>query len=333
MKRLDPLLPFAEATRGPGAAPLDGETRAALWLRIEARHRRSTARRRAVVTGIALACAAAVALAFSRRPPSQPPRAALPVAMAPPRVAPQPEAPTPAREDAVVTALDESARYVVVRTPTRDLVDVTLSVGGVRCEVVHREARRFTVLADGVRIVDRGTRFDVTLLERVVLVRVDEGTVEVTADAHSTLLRAGEQGRFPRASVAARSAPRATVDVSALLAEADAAMARSDLARAETLLRTVAQQHRGHPRAQAASLRLGRLLREQGRVDDAVGAFEDARVIAPGGSLVESAWSQEIATLLGAGRVDDARAAARRYAREHTEGLHLDEFRRQGLLP
>ena len=76
------------------------------------------------------------------------------------------------REDAEVTPLGDDARYAVSRDAPHDRVDVTLTAGGVRCVVAHREGRRFSVLADGVRITDRGTRFEVALVADDVRVRL-----------------------------------------------------------------------------------------------------------------------------------------------------------------
>ena len=76
-----------------------------------------------------------------------------------------------------------AATRLRVLSATDGEIRLRLERGGVVCDVVHREGRRFIVEAGGVEVEDRGTRFDVEVhpgaAEDAVAVRVERGAVEV----------------------------------------------------------------------------------------------------------------------------------------------------------
>ncbi len=344
---MDPLKAYFDAATADVDRPWPAETRDAVWREVEARAARRRQRRRVAVGALAVAVAAAVALVIHRdRAGSDDERRQVAV-VANRRVTPEPDArrvaatpdaARPLEAPAVALVAEDSvepitpaSRFELVRS-AGDSMAVTLRAGGVRCTVAHRASRRFVVIADDVRVEDRGTRFDVELDEGTVAVTVREGRVDVTAGGRVSPLTAGQRGAFPRWNARA-AAPRAGVSVDAMLAEADARMARGDDQGAISLLRDVTREHRQHPRAQAAAMRLGRLLRDEGRPLDAARAFRDARAIAPRGPHAEDAVFQEVSALLDGRRRDLAAERAGQYARERPQGLHVDAFRRQGLVP
>lgn len=343
---MDPLKAHFDAATADVDRPWPAETREAVWREVEARDARRRQRRRLAAGALAVAVAAAVALVIGRaRTVSHEDRVAV---IAPRRVTPEPDArnataphdaPRPREAPAVARVTEDSvepmtpaSRFELVRA-AGDAITVTLRAGGVRCAVAHRASRRFVVLADDVRVEDRGTRFDVELDGGTVAVAVREGRVDVSSGGRVSSLGAGERGAFPRWNARGAAAPSAGLSVDAMLSEADARMARGDDEGAITLLRGVTRDHRQHPRAQAAAMRLGRLLRDEGLPLDAARAFEDARAIAPRGPHAEDAVFQEVSALLDGRRRDLAAERAARYARERPQGLHVDAFRRQGLIP
>lgn len=344
---MDPLKAYFDAATADVDRPWPADTREAVWREVEARATRRRQRRRFAAGALAVAAAAVVALVIGRSRSRADDERGRVAVVAPPRVAPEPvrhrgavspDAARPLEGSAVARAAEDSvepttpaSRFELVRS-AGDVITVTLRAGGVRCAVAHRASRRFVVVADDVRVEDRGTRFDVELDEGTVAVTVREGRVDVASGARVSPLAAGQRGTFPRWNARA-AAPRAGGSVDAMLAEADARMARSDDQGAIALLRDVTRDHRQHPRAQAAAMRLGRLLRDEGRPLDAARAFEDARAIAPRGPHAEDAVFQEVSALLDGGRRDLAAERAGRYARERPQGLHVDAFRRQGLTP
>ena len=327
---MDPLKAYFDAARSGSDRPWSPEARDAAWREIESRASRRTSLRRAWVGALAVAAVALAVIWSGRR---HPPRLGPAPAVA---VAPRPSlsAPSVPSLDVVLEPLGAASRYELAREASPEAMTVTLRAGGVRCTVPHRETRRFVVLAGDVRVEDRGTRFDVEVTDALVLVTVREGRVDVSSNRQVVGLGAGQSGRYPLWDTRASTPPpRPVVSVDALLAQADACMERDDDACAVALLRRVVREHRQHPRAQAAAMRLGRVLRDHRHPVEAADAYATAQAIAPRGAHAEAATFQEVSSLMSAGRRDLASERARRYAAERPGGLHVEAFRRQGLLP
>jgi transmembrane sensor len=87
----------------------------------------------------------------------------------------------------------EAGAAVAVESETADRVQLALSRGVARFDVVRRPTRQFVVTIDDVRVEVIGTRFEVARREGgAVRVSVERGVVDVNADGFVKRLLAGE---------------------------------------------------------------------------------------------------------------------------------------------
>lgn len=230
------------------------------------------------------------------------------------------------------------------------LVHLVQHGGEVRYEVTPDRSRAFVVDAAGVEIRVVGTIFTVAIEGDPLRVSVDveRGLVEVDNGE-----RVAELGPGDRLSVEASAAPRdaggddlvvldadpspprhaarpAGPSADALLAEADAARARGDWAKAAAALSELVRRHASDPRAYGASFQLGKVERARGRHAAAAAAFVKCWKRDPGGALAEDARAEAAVAWHAAGREAEARAAAEGYLARHPGGTH--EGRMQSLL-
>jgi transmembrane sensor len=222
-------------------------------------------------------------------------------------------------------------------------VETTLERGQVVFDVRHREGRTFTVHAGGFDVIDRGTRFRVTVSEGRVDVSVEEGSVAIAktgAKDGPRVLGAGESwasGEEAQSAAAvpvvvtattatagspatpvsepAKSADRvgaASQNPRELLAEAQSARMAGKPRDAAAALDTLRKRFRADPRAGLAAFDLGRLrLDSLGDPAGAVDAFDDAISLAPSAAFREDAEARRVEALE---RMHDARCAASRRA-------------------
>ena len=197
---------------------------------------------------------------------------------------------------------DDASTKLALHIQQIDDVDLSLRRGGARFDIVHNEARRFTVHVDTVTVHVLGTLFSVERLEDAVVVAVEHGTVKVDGPHGSALVVDGEVLRMPLHDAAAKapiaswqSPPRTHEDViSRLFAEADSARAAFDFGRAAHALERIVAAHSADDRAAMAAFILGRLRFE--KLNDACAAqaaFAKARALAPHGPLDSDAETRE----------------------------------------
>ena len=204
-------------------------------------------------------------------------------------------------EGSVITPLDATTKLAVYAQKV-DEVELSLRRGGAHFDIVHNEARRFTVHIDTVKVHVLGTQFRVERLDDAVVVAVEHGTVKVEGPRGTSLVVDGEAVRVPlhdamaKAPIATLKAPpRAGVDViSRLFADADQARAAQDYPRAAHALERIVTAHPSDDRAPMAAFILGRLRSE--KLNDACAAqaaFAQARSLSPQGPLVSDAATRE----------------------------------------
>lgn len=255
--------------------------------------------------------------------------------------------------DRSVARLEHGAR-VDVAVQREDLVRLVQHGGQVRYEVAPDRARAFVVEAAGVEVRVVGTIFTVSISGALtddpprVAVEVERGLVEVDNGERVAELGAGDRLSLEPVTAAANgddevivldaSTPSHTSKparppapgVEALLADADAARASGNPARAAAALSELVRRYSDDPRAYGAYFQLGKVERARGRHAAAAAAFVKCWKRAPRGALAEDARAEAAVSWHAAGREKDARAAAEGYLARHPGGTH--EARMRELL-
>ncbi len=240
---------------------------------------------------------------------------------------------------AEVQALEQSPR----------LVRLAQRVGTVRYEVKPDTQRPFTVVARGVEVRVIGTVFTVAVDPEGVRVSVERGLVAVTSGTRAVELSPGENLRLSSrdlpsevsdkpvasASPVALTSPSAApagsgASPAVLMAEADAARARGDLAAAERVLGRLVAEHAGSPQATSARFSLGRIQSARGNFAGAARTFEALRQRAPSGPLAEDALAEAANAWALAGQSAQASALSTQYLARFPQGPHAERMRRLG---
>jgi transmembrane sensor len=225
--------------------------------------------------------------------------------------------------------------------------------GGARFRVVHNRQRTFQVQAGEVRVRVLGTVFSVLQLPSgQTQVLVEQGRVEIAWLGGVSELEGGEGGVFPpgdtqpaepgapaaeapsvqggrpAAPVAASAGRGGRDEAGELIAAADAARLSGHLAEALQLLRSLCDRHAADRRAPVAAFMMGRILvDDMARPAEAAAAFQRARLLWPGGPLVEDALAREAEAWQRAGRSERARAIAEGYLERYPQGRHAGVLR------
>lgn len=197
----------------------------------------SERRRRAALSGVAIAASVVGAIALGRgwaRPSQQ--RSTSAVASARPEML--------RLQDGTEVTLDGADSRVETRALLPTEVTLRVTRGGASFAVAHRAERVFRVEIAGVAVQVLGTTFAVREEQGTVRVSVREGRVRVFSAARTRDLGAGESGVFPSANAVA---PTAMAGVEPT-AEGDEQSAPS----AAPVRAAAAVQHGAHVRASAA---------------------------------------------------------------------------------
>lgn len=257
--------------------------------------------------------------------------------------------------DGSIATLHDGAR-IELMTQTADEIRIEQSIGRVHYEVRPGLERSFVVAADDVRVVVVGTAFWVTRDAEAVRVTVEHGRVRVErqvdgADPAAVVETIAELGAGDELRVDAE--PQIEVDADApatkparepatktrkpaveqrsvddLLALADAARGRADLAAAAAALREILEDHRDDPRAYGSAFQLGKVERSRGRHAAAARAFASAAKRSPAGALTEDARAEAAISWFDAGDHDAARRAGLDYLSRHADGTHASRVQR-----
>jgi TolA-binding protein len=242
--------------------------------------------------------------------------------------------------------LEQSAR--VVRISQRR--------GEVRYEVKPDATRVFSVRAHDVDVRVIGTIFTVAVESGGVLVSVGHGRVSVQSGARRVELASGETLRLsselvaaaaqepaaplPAASNPSVSSARTVASASdsaaagttpaELLADADAARGRGDLALAERLLAALVSKHPNAPQATSAAFSLGRIQSARGNFATAAQTFQRLLQRAPSGPLAEDALAEAANAVALSGQGSAGRELALKYLAQYPKGAHAERMRRLG---
>lgn len=300
-------------------------------------------RRRAVrVAAVGAGAVAIVALAvgWGARTHSSSPAAAV----AAPLAAPEPSGSVLSLEDGSRLSIQPNADvHVELQRP--DEVRLVQRAGVVNYDVRPDPGRRFEVRASSVRVVVKGTAFQVRVDPESVSVRVDRGRVVVEDASGGAELGAGEELKRavlapPREVTSVDSAetpsapavaPRASADmvptVEELLDRADRARGAGRLDEAAAALQSILALHPRDKRAGTVLFTLGRVERARG---NHAAAAADFRACAQG-PLAEDALAEEASSWMAAGQSGQARVAAQRYLDRFPDGPHVARMKR--ILP
>jgi transmembrane sensor len=249
--------------------------------------------------------------------------------------------------DGTLLDLSPGAR-VDVRTETAKRVEVLQSAGYARYDVPPRPGRAFVVLARGVRVQVKGTRFVVGVDAGKVSVKVERGLVHVLASSGEVELGAGDELSTSGEQAAAESAdpdagalsngaapPRAAhpspglpPSAQALLERADAERRSGDLAAAAATLQSVVGRYPNDRRAALAWFTLGKVERAREHAVAGAKAFGTSFSLAPDGPLGEDALAEEAAAWAAANEPAEARATAEQYLRRFPNGTHAARMQR-----
>ncbi len=240
--------------------------------------------------------------------------------------------------------LRDDGRVRLDRFEPRD-VEVTLERGTAELDVVHMLDRPFVVHVGAFDVVDVGTRFVVSMNGGSILVRVDEGQVELrdtTGVLPVRTLAQGESWSTARTEEAAALSavpqqnvtpkPRAPT-AKELIEAADTARVAGHPREAAALLDDVRLHHRSDARAGVAAFQLGRLrLDTLGDAREAVEAFDDAIALAPAASFREDAEARRVEALE---RAKDPRCREARdtYLARYPSGIHVKEVSARCVVP
>ena len=224
--------------------------------------------------------------------------------------------------DGSTATLHDGAR-IELRTQSSTEIRIEQSLGRVHYDVRPGLSRSFVVEADDVRVVVVGTAFWVTREPQGVRVTVEHGRVRVlrapgddngepghdtAAEALAPTIAVLDAGDELRVGVGVPAAPTPTPtpeieretrpaaaavkprkptaerrSVDELLALADAARGRSDLAAAAAALREIVDHHRDDSRAYGSAFALAKVERSRSRHAAAARAFAEAARRSPGG--------------------------------------------------
>jgi transmembrane sensor len=236
---------------------------------------------------------------------------------------------------------------------TRQVVRIAQRQGEVRYEVKPDAGRPFTVQARDVEVRVIGTVFTVNVESDGVRVSVERGRVAVKSGERRVELSPGETLRLSTADSVStstptggekvtdtRGAPTETTEASPmvpvaaspveLLAEADAARGRGDLATAERLLGTLIAKHPQAPQAPSARFSLGRIQTARGNFAAAARTFQALRRQVPSGPLAEDTLAEAANASALSGQTATARSLADQYLKQYPSGAHAERMRRLG---
>ncbi len=241
-------------------------------------------------------------------------------------------------------------------------VDVALTKGAARFEVLPRAGRPFRVWVEGLHVDVVGTVFTVERRSSDVRVSVEHGSVRVisgllelhVAAGSARLLplpepsqRIGAPASGPVPGPAPQAAPGLVTEPGAESPrpvgrrdEPGALLKASDVARqagrpeeARKLLERILDRHPRDPRAAYAAFILGRvLLDELGRPREAAAAFARVAALDPRTPLAQDALAREVESWFHAGDESRVRDRAREYLSRYPDGRRRDQVRRYSRL-
>jgi transmembrane sensor len=260
--------------------------------------------------------------------------------------------------DSLSVRLEDSSRIelaaesrVELSESAPDAVRLRLRRGSVRCDVTHREGRRFSVEALGIEVRVIGTLFSVAIGpgQRQVEVAVERGSVEVRSlDAGGAYRRLSAGEREPAVSgaelrpVKPRDEPRDSVSSAPgdqadgagdpqtatareLLDLANLARRSGDLAAAVRAYELLLSKYPTDARVGLAAFELGRLRLERlGNPAGAVSALERAIARAPSPGLREDAMARLVQAHAALGDGARCRRTRDKYLAEYPGGVHVN---------
>jgi len=232
-------------------------------------------------------------------------------------------------------------------------IDLVLSRGGARFEVVPRHGRRFRIWVGSAYVEVIGTIFTVDRLPTGVRVSVERGVVKVVSGQNETRLSEGTAEVVPIEATPPPLAPDVPTPApaaervepkpprhAAVSDEPGALLRASEVARrnghpqdAVTSLQRLLAAHPRDPRAPYAAFILGRvLLEELHRPREAAAAFAQVEALDASTPLVQDALAREVESWARAKDVDQARRAAATYLGRYPTGRRADEVRRYSRM-
>lgn len=267
------------------------------------------------------------------------------------------------RSDRTVAWLTGGARFQVVHNPERTFEvrvgDVRVRVLGTTFSVQALPSGRTQVLVERGRVEvawlggatvlhgGQGGVFPPTEGLDVEAENVDAGVVALPGPASAAPAPISVPVRSSAAAAAWREYARAgdyarayeelhahgqeavRDEASDLMLAADAARLSGHPADAVRPLRALCDRHSTERLAPVAAFTLGRvLLDDLGQAAEAAAAFRKAATLWPAGPLAEDAVAREGEAWARAGRLEDARLAARRYLARYPSGRHAAEARK-----
>jgi transmembrane sensor len=261
--------------------------------------------------------------------------------------------------DGSTADLRDKSSLLETRSATAGGIDLVLSRGGARFEVVPRHGRRFRIWVGSAYVEVIGTIFTVDRLPTGVRVSVERGVVKVVSGQNEMRLSEGtaevvpiEATPAPRATDLPARAPeraperlepkpskgtaRAAVvddEPGALLRASEAARRNGHPQDAVTSLQRLLGEHPRDPRAPYAAFILGRvLLEELHRPREAAAAFARVEALDANTPLVQDALAREVESWARAGELDRARQAAGTYLGRYPNGRRANEVRRYSRM-
>jgi transmembrane sensor len=326
---------------------------------LAATHARITQRRALGAAGLVAAlAAAAVLVVLFLRPGAATPKAPQESSVTGP--APLVDPVTYFADGSTARVLKGGQIVVQVATDTR--IETVLGAGAAEYSVAPKPSRAFVVHAGSVTVEVIGTQFLVENEGERVRVAVTRGKVRVTAGDERAELVPGESRWFAKPEKAASEASEPAtghpaaglsqrerfVDLarrgdygnayqllsrspSAVGSTAEELMLAADAARlsnhpveALAFLKRVTREHPHDTRAPLSAFTQGRILLSQlGRPAEAADAFEQARRLAPTGSLAGLALARQIEALNRAGNTERARELSAEYAKRFPNAKRL----------
>ncbi len=231
--------------------------------------------------------------------------------------------------------------------------------GSVTYRVRRNPARSFEVMAGSVRVLVRGTTFEVSMRSGSVEVSVTEGRVLVEDDRTRVELAPGEHVSLRRADAdalvvpdgavsdasaltaenaadssvlapeprRAAPAPQALESVATLLDRVDAARSSGDHDGAAAVLRRLLARDLSPSQRVSASFTLARVERARGQHRAAAEALAECVARSPDGPLAEDAMAEQALAWERVGDRARAERAARQYVARWPGGAHLARLR------
>jgi len=253
--------------------------------------------------------------------------------------------------DGSTADLRDKSSHLETRSSTARGIDLVLSRGGARFEVVPRHGRRFRIWVGSAYVEVIGTIFTVDRLPTGVRVSVERGVVKVVSGQNETRLSEGTAEVVPieaappplpsdvGAPATARVEPKpsrhaaVSDEPGALLRASEAARHSGHPQDAVTSLQRLLAAHPRDPRAPYAAFILGRvLLEELHHPREAAAAFAQVEALDATTPLVQDALAREVESWARAGDVDQARRAAATYLGRYPTGRRADEVRRYSRM-